>query len=88
MRVTFKVMKPATVRKRFRQCFSKHLNETAIHTQRFIEGKGSTSNHFGHFDVGLMKRCIELKVTIDNFLKDYHNWIKQNLKSSERYLNY
>ena len=79
-------METATVRKRFRQCFNKHLEQTAIHARRFIEGKG-TSNHFGHFDVDLMKRCIELKVTMDSFLKDYQSWMKKNLKHPERYLN-
>ena len=80
-------MEAATVRKRFRQSFIKHLSDTTTHITRFIESRGSTSNHFGYFDVDMMKRCIELKVSMESFLKDYQIWIKKNLKNPEKHLN-
>jgi hypothetical protein len=72
--------------KRFRRCFNKHLRDVAIHTQRFIECRG-TANHFSKFDTEMMKKCIELKVTMDSFLDDYRNWLLSNTSNPEKYLD-
>ena len=63
---------------RFRETYNKHLQKVANHTRRFIEGHGTTANHFSEFDTDMMKSCINLKVTMDKFLSDYKDWIKRN----------
>ena len=72
---------------RFRETYNKHLQKVAHHTKRFIEGRGTTANHFSEFDTDMMKSCINLKVTMDKFLSDYKDWILKNTSNPEKYLS-
>ena len=73
---------------RWREPYVKHLAKLSAHTERFIMAKGNCS-HFTHFSPELMQKTLKLKHQLDEYCKEYREWIKTSgaVKNLERFID-
>ena len=72
-------------RRRCRKNFAEKTSEILDRFQIFKKSRGSC-NHFNRFDLALMKKTLAAEEALEDFLKDYVTWVKENVPRKERYL--
>lgn len=81
------VLKDMVKQRRWRQPLGRHLQLISEHLERFLAGKGSCA-HFHRFDISLMEDTIGLLKQIENYNRNYSEWLLANVPHPEKFLSH